>query len=298
MSLIYSALNKLEQEQGATGAQDPSVGNPYAVAARKSGTPRWVYLVIAGCVVVVLGGWLSMNALRAKFAAAQMVQPISQVVPASQAAPTSQLAMAPVVVAPVSVSAVVDLPMSAPVVPVMTPVSALASLPEPQALQAAAPAAQAMAAPVKTAQIKPPARARPRPPVEMITEAAPPPPLDPQETERLTKAVKLAIQTGKHDDAQGLLKQLATRLPAESITLLRLNAWHRMQSGDSAQAMVLYRQITERLPSDESAGINLALLHWKAGQQGEARQLIGALAERHPESETVQKYSRELGAPR
>jgi hypothetical protein len=279
VSLIYTALNKLEQ--GQTGAPNPAVENPYAVTAKKPGAPRWVYLVVAGCVVVVLAGWLFMNALQAKLAA--VPEPVSQ---AAVPAPENRLAIVPATAVPVADSVVV---------PVMTPVAALPPSPEP-------PGAASMAAtakePVTAAPARPPARARSKPPAPMITEAAPPPPLDPQETAQLSQAVKRAIQAGKNDEAQNLLKQLATRLPRESITLLRLNAWHRMQSGDPAQAMVLYRQISERIPGDESAGINLALLHWKAGQPDEARRLIAALAERHPESETVQRYSRELGVLR
>jgi len=87
-------------------------------------------------------------------------------------------------------------------------------------------------------------------------------------------------------------------LPPESITLLQLRAWYKMQSGDKTQAISLYRQIVGRIPDDETATVNLALLYWKAGQQDEARHLIGALAERRPESETVQRYSRQFGALR
>lgn len=279
MSLIYSALSKLEQDE--PGAPNPAVENPYAVTAIKPGAPRWVYLVVAGCVVVVLAGWFSMNALQAKLAA--VPEPVNQ---AAAPAPGSRLAVVPAAAVPLAVSVAV---------PVMTPVAMLPPSPERPGVASIAPTAKES---TTAAPAKPPARVRPKPSAPMITEAAPPPPLDPQETAQLTQAVKRAIQAGKNDEAQNLLQQLAMRLPRESITLLRLNAWHRMQSGDPAQAMVLYRQISERIPGDESAGINLALLHWKAGQPDEARRLIAALAERHPESETVQRYSRELGVLR
>lgn len=278
MSLIYSALNKLEQDSVAPGAVNPAVVNSYAVAEKKPAIARWVYLVLAGCVVVVLVGWGSMKALQAQFAAALRVEPVSHPAPAS-----------PVVVA------AAELPLALAVVPVMTPVQPLPPALEPVAI---APAAQAKPVLAKAAPARLPVPPRPRPSADVTTEAALPAPLDPQETEQLTKAVALAIQAGKNDEAQNLLKQLAARLPPESITLLRLNAWQSMQGGDSARAMALYRQIVERMPDDESAGINLALLHRKAGQTIEARRLMGALAERHPESVTVQKYSRELGVSR
>ncbi|WP_114972739.1 tetratricopeptide repeat protein [Rhodoferax ferrireducens] len=276
MSLIYSALNKLEQESGVAGTPDKTVANPYAATARKSGAPRWVYLVVLGCLLVVLGGWLSMSALKAKFAAEQVREPDHQPAPMpavpSAPVPPIQFAEAPVQAPPARTE-------------IMVPVST--------------PTSESLAEPAKTVQPKPRAQARPKPPAQVVTETAPAADeINPEETNRLTQAVKRAIQAGQNEEATNLLKQLATRLPPESITLLRLNAWHRMQSGDEAQAMVLYRQIGERIPGDESAGINLALLNWKAGRQEEARRVIGALAERHPESETVQRYSRELGAPR
>ena len=279
MSLIYSALNKLEQESGVTGAPDKTVANPYAAATKKSGAPRWVYLVVLGCMLAVLGGWLSMNALKAKFATVQVREPDPQPAPMpavpAEPVPPIQFSEAPVAV------------------PARAEITALAPTP------ASTPTSESTTEPVKTVQPKPRAQAKPKPPAQIVVETAPiADEINPEETNRLTQAVKRAIQAGQNEEAANLLKQLATRLPPESITLLRLNAWHRMQSGDEAQAMALYRQIGERLPGDESAGINLALLNWKAGRQEEARRVIAALAERHPESETVQRYSRELGAPR
>lgn len=284
MSLIYSALNKLEQESGVAGTPDKTVANPYAATARKSGAPRWVYLVVLGCLLVVLGGWLSMSALKAKFAAEQVREPDRQPAP-MPAVPSVPVPPIQFAETPVAVPAAVDLTVhTAPLRPEIT---------------ASAPTSERMAEPAKAVQPKPRAQARPKPPAQVVTETAPvADEINPEETDRLTQAVKRAIQAGQNEEATNLLKQLATRLPPESITLLRLNAWHRMQSGDAAQAMALYRQIGERIPGDESAGINLALLNWKAGRQEEARRVIGALAERHPESETVQRYSRELGAPR
>jgi Tetratricopeptide repeat len=114
---------------------------------------------------------------------------------------------------------------------------------------------------------------------------------DLDEANRLAIAVQQAIDAGRMDDAAAQLKQLATRLPAESITLLRLHAWYALRSGDSSRAQALYRQIVDRLPDDEPASINLAVLQWRAGRRDEARRVIAALAERRPESETVRRYS-------
>ena len=284
MSLIYSALNKLEQDQSAAVASQDAVGMHHAAAS--PGVPRWVYLLVLGCVVLVLGGWTALTTLKSMFAVSQVQASTSQPTPAVNAvlAPSNTVAVA------VNSPALVQAELA-----VMTPTQALPAF---NATAVAVPTVPSPTVVAKTVALAPRAQPRSPPSVEMTTEKEPPAPLDPQETEQLTKAVTVAIQAGKTDEAQNLLKQLATRLPPESITLLRLDAWHSMQGGNPARAMVLYRQIVERMPDDESAGINLALLHWKSGQRDEARRLIGVLAERHPESNTVQKYNRELGAVR
>ena len=285
MSLIYSALNKLEQDRDAPVAPDHAIGSKRHATARP-GVPRWVYLLVLGGVVLVLSGWLALDTLKSMFSATQ--------VPAAASKPTPAVVAVLVPVTTVAVAPDLPVPVQAEL-PVMTPTQVLPAF---TATTVAEPPTASPTVVVKVVAAPPRAQARPRPPVEISTEAAPPPTLDPQETEQLIKAVTLAIQAGRQGEAQNLLKQLAVRLPSESITLLRLNAWHSMQGGDPARAMALYRQIVERMPDDESAGINLALLHWKAGQTDEARRLMGSLAERHPESNTVQKYNRELGAPR
>lgn len=116
-----------------------------------------------------------------------------------------------------------------------------------------------------------------------------------QEISRLTQSIKQAISAGKKAEADDMLAQLEKRLEPESLTLLHLKAWRQMQGGDSLQAINLYQQITERNPEDETAAINLALLLWRAGQQAEARKVINAIAERKPDSEMVQSYSRQFG---
>lgn len=281
MSLIYSALGKLEQEPGAPGAPEGSVGNPYVATAPKSGPSRWVYLLVSACLLVVLGGWLATIVLPPR--------------PGATSPPEAVALASPPVLEPVAIAVAVNppLPPSIEPSPVRPMLLARAAVPAEVA------AVEIKATPTKAPPVPPRARPVPKPAAPTITEeVAPAVEINPEDTRKLTLDVKRAIQAKKTDEAQALLKQLATRLPAESITLMRLNAWNRMQGGDQVQAMALYRQIVERLPGDESASINLALLHWQTGQQDEARRLIGALAERHPESDTVQRYSREFGVLR
>lgn len=312
MSLIYSALNNLEQEHGAQGAPEKTAARPFVTAAKKTGVPPWVYLAVLGCVLVVLAGVLSMTVLREQSAALQSRVSDKPASPAPTTAPGLIAAATP---AELPVPAKTDVPVMAAqpgAPPTQAGERANESLREfhdnePDSrieIIVEAPKAEVMAKPAKTAQPKPhaPARTGARAILPAAPAHAPAAPaaaeINQEETNSLTLAIKHAIQAGNNDEAEALLKQLGTRLPPESITLLQLHAWHKMQGGDQAQAISLYRQIVGRIPDDETATVNLALLYWKAGRQGEARHLIGALAERHPESETVQRYSRQFGALR
>jgi predicted Zn-dependent protease len=118
--------------------------------------------------------------------------------------------------------------------------------------------------------------------------------VDPQEVERASQAISGAIESQNFQQAHALLDQLGQHLPLESITMLRLNAWLQMKEGHDDQAVVLYRQIMERMPYDEIAGVNLALLYSKAGKRAEAKRLISALVARYPQSPVLARYSQEL----
>ena len=130
------------------------------------------------------------------------------------------------------------------------------------------------------------------------TEAASTTEADPDKVSSLAVAITGAIAAGRKEEAEALLQQLGTHLPADSITLLRLRAWQAFRANDQAQALTLYRQIVERLPGDEPASISLAALSWKSGQQDEARQIIHGLAELYPNSDIVQRYSALFGERR
>ncbi|MBR7800855.1 tetratricopeptide repeat protein [Undibacterium fentianense] len=119
--------------------------------------------------------------------------------------------------------------------------------------------------------------------------------LNSQDVARLTLAIKSAIQVGKKTEADELIAQLQTKLDPESLTLLHLKAWRQMQGGDQQQAIHWYQQIVGRNPEDEIAAVNLSLLYWRAGQKNEARKVIVDIAERKPDSEIVQTYSRQFG---
>ena len=311
MSLIYSALSKLELEPGAPVAAEQAVVRPSLIPRKKTGAPRWVLGVVAACILLVAAGWLAMTVAREYFAAMQfgaeakradavsvsaVVPPVPVAVLAVQALPSPEKAEAPAAapIAPATFALDKALAPSGTLLADRKEQGAgIEIMPDAPQAEAQVRAASATRTRMKAPGLPKPSRAASAP---TPSSAASADEIDADQTNSLTLAITRAVQAGKNDEAEALLQQLGARLPAESITLLRLRAWHKMQSGDQAQAIALYRQIVARIPDDETAGINLTLLYWKAGQQDEARKLIAALAERHSDSETVQRYSRQLGA--
>ena len=298
MSLIYSALSKLEPVAPATSVLPPA----HAFEPPKTSVPRSIMWLLLGCAVIVLAGYLLMSLLRGQFAPSQVPAPVKSATAADVAA---VVAKPPVLLTPPA--ALIPLVLTAPA-GAINPASRVAVKEIASAVSAAAQQAAALtdSAPAGTAHAPEPnpvakpavrlhqkaqARAAATP-----TVASTPEQWSAEESNQLTQAIKGAIQAGHNEETEKLLAQLGARLPPESITLLNLRAWYKLQSGHQAEAMSLYRQIVARIPGDETASINLALLHWKAGQQDEARRLINNLIERHPESESAQAYGRQFGA--
>ncbi len=161
----------------------------------------------------------------------------------------------------------------------------------------AAPAASAeeKASPVDSAPAQAASRPVERMPAGAIQVGAAPAAPAPESIDRIAADIRQAIDAERYDDAGRLLQQLGRQLPPESITLLRLRAWHALRSGDAKTSLPLYRSITERLPDDESASINMALSHWMLGQKDEARRIVAGLAERLPESDAVRQALARFG---
>lgn len=107
---------------------------------------------------------------------------------------------------------------------------------------------------------------------------------------RLQAAVADA-DAGSRDQA---LAQLQTLLPADSLTLLRARAWAAHGSGDIAQAERYYQAILQRMPDDEHAGVNLALIDARRGELDDARERLTRLAARNTRSAMVSQALDEL----
>jgi len=108
----------------------------------------------------------------------------------------------------------------------------------------------------------------------------------------------LYAAVGDRDEAAAAnaMAELDSLLPARSLTLLRARAWQAHGSGDLARAEQLYRQILERVPEDEHAGVNLALLEARMGDPEQARNRLERLAARNTRSAQVARARAELEA--
>ncbi|HEV2612296.1 MAG TPA: tetratricopeptide repeat protein [Noviherbaspirillum sp.] len=265
---------------------------------------RWPWLIVVASTAMAVCGagavWISHTQAKSGPVDAAPVLP-------AQSAPRSTALQPDVTLAALTPPAVlypapVELP--APVrenVPVTAAVVATVAKPAVQAVTAPAtpPAAPTAGADDKAAAVdSAPAQASPKP-VERVpagaiqVSAATAPAVE--NVDRIAADIRQAIDAERYDDATRLLQQLGKQLPPESITLLRLRAWHALRSGDAKTSLPLYRSIAERLPDDESASINMALSHWMLGQKDEARRIVAGLAERLPESDAVRQALARFG---
>jgi predicted Zn-dependent protease len=111
----------------------------------------------------------------------------------------------------------------------------------------------------------------------------------------LAHKVNAAIAHGDHALAETLLGALGRFLPEESLTMLRLRAWLDVSAGRDEAAREGYRRILERVEDDENAGINLAILASRAGEEEEAARILASLVRRHPDSARLEAVRQALG---
>ena len=93
------------------------------------------------------------------------------------------------------------------------------------------------------------------------------------------------------------LAALSQQLPADSLTLLRAQAWLAHARGDNLQAMEGYRRIVARVPDDAHAGANLALLQAATGQPEQARATLARLQARHADHPLLRRAQAALENP-
>lgn len=114
--------------------------------------------------------------------------------------------------------------------------------------------------------------------------------------ERAVAGMEAALAAGDPPAAHQAMARLEALLPAESLTLLRMQAWLAHADGEGAAAERLYRKIAERVPGDINAGVNIALLEARRGELDDARRRLAQLSGRYPRSPQVARALAELDA--
>ncbi|MBD9370289.1 hypothetical protein [Xanthomonas sp. XNM01] len=109
-------------------------------------------------------------------------------------------------------------------------------------------------------------------------------------------AIEAAIADGDTARARQALTELEALLPSSSLTLLRMQAWVAHRGGDMTSAEQLYLRIAERVPDDENAGVNIALLSAGRGDVEDARLRLTRLAGRHNRSALVARALADIEA--
>lgn len=117
---------------------------------------------------------------------------------------------------------------------------------------------------------------------------------DPLRIQRHIAELEAAIATNDEAAGRAALAALEALLAPESLTLLRYQAWWAMVSGQDALAYQRYQSIADRLPGDENANLNLALLDWRAGRVDAARERIALLRLRNPQSGLIERHWRSM----
>ncbi|MGY0558948.1 tetratricopeptide repeat protein [Lysobacter sp. A421] len=161
---------------------------------------------------------------------------------------------------------------------------------------AAAPIAQATPSPAPTPtpqpadQVAPQKQPQPQPLVDAISIRDASEATVPEDGQSVARAVAALGTSIKSEDFVAGAEQLALLsrlLPPQSLTLLRMQAWLAHESGDTAGALVLYRRIVARMPGDQTAVINLAILEARTGEAASARQRLQRLRSNSTDSREI-----------
>ncbi|MCK7593789.1 hypothetical protein [Pseudomarimonas salicorniae] len=322
MSLMYSALSAMEGE----GTQ------PAPASADRPGTRfngRGQRLVMAAVLLLLLiaglgVAWMLLRGEATPMAANGSVQAApAQPVAAVQAQPASAPAAALVVPSqrpgiepPVAVAEDVPAPPAALVDAGQSPsepgsvvdtgalsvgrapvVAETGAEPDQQAVAGVAEAADEAAPAPATAEgelhfvVHPRGEtAQPAPSPARLAASAP----DPAAVQRWVSELESAIAVDDREAGRAALEALEGLLASESLTLQRYQAWWAMSGGQDTLAYQRYQRIAERLPGDQNANLNLALLDWRAGRLDSARERIGLLRLRHADSALVERHWRAM----
>jgi hypothetical protein len=256
MSMMFAALKRMESPAGQVRTARPT--------ATTRAAPHWLVPALCGGALVAAAA-LAWQGVRPGTAAATAT-PVVMEAPAGVAEPVH---------APVPEAT-------------RTPETAVAAT----ATQPPAPVAEPVAEPPRTA-MAPVSQPEPERQPEIVVRDAREASNDAGAPEdaaiaRDVAAIGTAVRNGDLDGAQAGVDALAAILPPRSLTLLRMQAWVAHQRGDTASALSLYRSIVDRVPSDQTAVINLAILEAAHGQAASARQRLQHLRQADGTSRAVE----------
>ena len=279
MSLIYDALR-------TTGETPVAPGKQPARSATVRGLPRGSVWLFVGALLAGPLGFLVARGTGSSAAAGQPPLPPATPAPAAIAvAPSPPPTTAPAL--PVAIGAE-EGTVAAPAVAVATPIPVTAATSVAAPLPVAA-TAQTDATATTTAQPAAIAEATP-PAIHISVSSTGKAPIEhaagnkeePDPVAVRGAMARLHAAVGDHDPQgqEQALAELGKLLPDDSLTLLRARAWAAHGSGDSAQAERLYGAILQRVPDDEYASVNLALLDARRGAVEQARDRLNQLAAR------------------
>jgi len=102
------------------------------------------------------------------------------------------------------------------------------------------------------------------------------------------------MSAGNYEQARSHLGKLQSKLPAQSITLLRMQAWYAVDTSDDDSARGLFLRILDRVPDDQNAGVNVALIDWRAKRYSAALARIDRLHQLYPDSSLVSQNWRSM----
>lgn len=127
-----------------------------------------------------------------------------------------------------------------------------------------------------------------------VIRAAPASQVAADEVGALLAALDNALAAHDAQASAQLLSTLGRQLPDSSLTLLRARAWAAHSQGDSNAADTHYRAVLQRLPDDEQAGVNLALLEAARGDGDAAQARLRRLASHNGQSPLITRAMEQI----
>ncbi len=98
----------------------------------------------------------------------------------------------------------------------------------------------------------------------------------------LVDAFRQAMGERNFLQAEVELRALRDALPPQSLTLMRLEGWLALESGELERARSTYAVILNREPTDLNTGLNMGLALYRLGRREEAMRQIEQLLRHHP----------------